>query len=69
MSVDSIEDITDKFETAIMALNDVESILEKIVLDNTTSYKLLQKINDLIYYVIDVAQVQGIDISEDIFQE
>lgn len=69
MSVDSIEDITDKFETAIMALNDVESILEKIVLDNTTSYKLLQEINDLIYHVIDSAQVQGIDISEDIFQE
>ena len=69
MSVDSIEDITDKFETAIMALNDVESILEKIVLDNTTSYKLLQEINDLIYHVIDAAQVQGIDISEDIFQE
>ena len=69
MSVDSIQDIKDKFETAIMALNDVESLLEEIVLDNTTSYKLLQKINDLIYYVIDVAQVQGIDISEDIFQE
>ena len=49
--------------------NDVESILEKIVLDNTTSYKLLQEINDLIYHVIDAAQVQGIDISEDIFQE
>ena len=65
----NIEDITDKFETAIMSLNDVESILEKSVLDNTTSYKLLQEINDLIYHVIDVAQVQGIDISEDIFQE
>lgn len=69
MSVDSIQDIKDKFETAIMALNDVESLLEEIVLDNTTSYKLLQEINDLIYHVIDVAQVQGIDISEDIFQE
>lgn len=65
----NIEDIKDKFETAIMALNDVESLLEEIVLDNTTSYKLLQEINDLIYHVIDAAQVQGIDISEDIFQE
>lgn len=61
----NIEDITDKFETAIMVLNDVESLLEEIVVDNTTSYKLLQEINDLIYHVVDAAQVQGIDI----FQE
>ena len=69
MSVDSIQDIKDKFESIISALDDIDSLLQEIVLDNTQSYKLNQEIDSLIYHVIDVAQVQGIDISADIFQE
>ena len=63
------EYIKDKFESIISALDDIDSLLQEIVSDNTQSYKLNQEIDSLIYHVIDVAKKQGIDISEDILQE